>query len=395
MEYESLLKLHYKNYNEYLKAYESRYNNECATHLNFKIHDNNAFYLTNQEVLLLITKIMSVDKKLSKQIEKLPDIVLKQFSFQLLIDEIKQTNDIESVYSTKKEIKETYKKIIGGKNKGRFNGLVSKYLLFQTNGVIKLESCEDIRNLYNELVLDEVVEENKDNMPDGIIFRKDSVSVYSPTGKVIHTGLFPEEKIIMSMTNALNILNNNSINYLISSAVFHYMFAYIHPFYDGNGRMDRFISSYVISKNLNSLVAYKLSYTIKKHQKRYYEMFSDTNDIRNKGDITPFVISFLEMILEAEKELSRDIDKRIADLDYYSSKLSKMNLSETENKVAYVLLLAALFNEEGVSTSQIPDKSYNTAKKVLLRFEELGILRTETFGNKKLYDLDLNKLSEI
>ena len=106
--------------------------------------------------------------------------------------------------------------------------------------------------------------------------------------------MYPEDKIINAMTSALKILNDSSINYLISAAIFHYLFAYIHPFYDGNGRTDRFISSYVISKNLNPLVAYKFSYIVKKHQKQYYNMFSDTNDPRNRGDVTPFIIQFLD-----------------------------------------------------------------------------------------------------
>ena len=398
MKYESLLKLHYKDYNECLKAYDNRYNNECATHLNFRIQDNPAFFLTNQEVLLLSTKIMSVDKELSEIIGRFPEMALNQFTVQLLIDEIKQTNDIESVYSTKKEIQETYKKIESGENKGRFRGLISKYLKFQTKENIKLKSCEDIRNLYNELVLEEVVEEDKDNAPDGLIFRKDPVSVYSSTGKIIHNGVYPEDKIINSMSNALTVLNDESVNYLISAAIFHYMFAYIHPFYDGNGRMDRFISSYIISKNLNHLAAYKLSYIIKKHQTQYYEMFSDTNDIRNKGDLTPFIIQFLEFILEAEKELLQEVYRKITEIKYYVDKLNKFELNETEKEIAYFLLFVALFNSEGVPVSQlcsVSKKSNNTVRKAITHFNKLGIIREEISGNKKLYDLYLNKLAEI
>ena len=398
MEYESLLKLHYKNYNEYLMAYDSRFNNECATQLSFKIHDNIAFYLTNQEVLLLITNIMSMDKELTNKISGLPELALQNFTVQLLIDEIKQTNDIESVFSTKKEISETYKKIKSGENSGRFKGLISKYLKFQTNEEIKLESCEDIRKLYDELVLEEVVEDDKDNAPDGLFFRKDPVSIHSSTGKVIHNGLYPESIIINAMTNALAVLNDKSINYLISAALFHYMFAYIHPFYDGNGRMDRFISSYAISKNLNNLVAYKLSYTIKKHQKQYYEMFSDANDPRNKGDLTPFIIQFLEFVLEAEIELDQDVDRKISEIKYYLAKIEILNLNKTEEEFALFLLYLALFNAEGVTANNLSigsKKSYNTVRKAISHFEELGILRTEKSGNKKLYDLDLNELSLI
>ena len=196
MEYESLLKLSYKDPANISEIYQKRINNECATVLGFSVSSCDAFYLTNQEMLLLITKIMSVDRELSDKVSRLPNIALDQFTIQSLIDEIQQTNDIENVYSTKKEIRETYKRISKGENKGRFKGLVSKYLKFRINEEIKLETCEDIRTLYNELVLDEVLEEDKDNAPDGVIFRKDQVNVHTSTGKIIHSGIYPEAKII-------------------------------------------------------------------------------------------------------------------------------------------------------------------------------------------------------
>jgi Fic family protein len=400
MEYESLLKLNYKDPANISEIYQKRINNECATVLDFSVSSFDAFYLTNQEMLLLITKIMSVDRELSDKVARLPNIALNQFTIQSLIDEIKQTNDIENVYSTKKEIRETYKKISKGENKGRFKGLVSKYLKFRINEEIKLGTCEDIRTLYNELVLDEVLEEDKDNAPDGVIFRKDQVNVHTSTGKIIHSGVYPEAKIIDAMNKALKVLNDDNINYLVSAAIFHYMFAYIHPFYDGNGRTDRFISSYIISRNLNHLASYKFSYIIKKHQKQYYKMFSDTNDPRNKGDITPFIIQFLELILELEKELTEDIDKRVADLNYYSDKINTMNLGATEAEVAYVLLQNALFDDEGLTKHQIGDilhLSFNTISKAFDTIQSLNsnIIRCVKSGNRKLYDINLNELADM
>ncbi len=35
---------------------------------------------------------------------------------------------------------------------------------------------------------------------------------------------------------------------LVSIAVFHYLFGYVHPFYDGNGRMARYLSSIFCSE---------------------------------------------------------------------------------------------------------------------------------------------------
>ena len=392
MNYQSLLKLSYKDQAEYNSTYDARFNNV----IDFYIGENKAFYLNNQEMLLLITKIMAVDKELSEKTKQLPSIALERFTKQALVDEIKQTNDIENVYSTRKEIKDTFKRIERGEEKGRFNGLVSKYYKFQKGEQISLESCGDIRKLYDEIVLPEVVEEDKDNAPDGLIFRKEPVNVHTATGKIIHSGMYPEDKIINAMTSALKILNDDSVNYLVAAAVFHYLFAYIHPFYDGNGRTDRFISSYVISQNLNPLVAYKFSYIVKKHQSQYYKMFSEANDMRNKGDLTPFIIQFLEFILEVEKELVEDIENKILDLNFYSKKLENFNLSKTAKHIANVLLQNSLFDDEGLSVKQICDiehKAYNTVAKELLALDEIHIIRYMQVGNKKVFDVDLNQLT--
>ncbi|MFR7881399.1 MAG: Fic family protein [Christensenellales bacterium] len=83
----------------------------------------------------------------------------------------------------------------------------------------------------------------------------------------------PESKIIEYMNKALYILNNQSIDILIRVSLFHYYFGYIHPFYDGNGRINRFISSYILSKHFNEVIGFRLSMTIKENLTQYLEAF--------------------------------------------------------------------------------------------------------------------------
>lgn len=395
MDYKKLLTLSFTDETEYQKVYNLRINSESATVLDFEISGNQAFYVINQEIFMLVTKIASLDKDLQKKMSLLPNIAILQYTRQLLIDEIKQTNDIENVFSTKKQIKETLNKIEKNSFNGRFNGLIRKYQALGNNENISLNSCEDIRNLYDEIVLPEVIEEDLTDRPDGVLFRKNSVSIYSDSGKEIHVGSYPEDKIISNLTSALKILNDENVNYLVSVAVFHYLFAYIHPFYNGNGRTDRFISSYYISKYLNPLVAYRLSYIIKKHQSQYYKMFTETNDKRNKGDLTPFIIQFLEFVLEVERELCEEIENRINTTNYYATRIQELSLTELDDKIAFYLMLNALFDNEGLSISKlqkIVEKSYNTVKKSIDRLQIMNILRTEKSGKSTLYEIDLDKI---
>ena len=110
------------------------------------------------------------------------------------------------------------------------------------------------------------------------------------------------------MTKSLEFLNCDDVNILFRIAIFHYIFGYIHPFYDGNGRMSRFISSVLLYNNLNTkILAFRLSYTIKQNINEYYKAFKECNDPKNKGDLTPFVFMFFDIILKAMDNLEASL----------------------------------------------------------------------------------------
>lgn len=132
---------------------------------------------------------------------------------------------------------------------------------------------------------------------DGGIFRKDPVDIESEIGKIIHRGLYPEAKVIETMDVALKILHSQDFPFLVRLGLFHYFFAYIHPFYDGNGRTDRFITSYFLKKNFHLLLGLRRSVYIKRNRKAYYKLFEETDSEINRGDLTPFLQGFLKILL--------------------------------------------------------------------------------------------------
>lgn len=130
-----------------------------------------------------------MDKEIAKLSALLPKIALQQYINKCLIDEIVITNNIEGVYSTRKEIGEILDDL-EGESKNRFFGLVNKYAALQSKEDLSINTSQDIRNLYDEMFLSEMREEDPKDVPDGQIFRKSHVDVVSATQRVIHHGAY-------------------------------------------------------------------------------------------------------------------------------------------------------------------------------------------------------------
>ncbi len=400
MGYKVLSKVYYQDKDEYEKILTERLSSENTTFLNIKIHENEAFYCLNQEIYDLTFKIMELDKRVQVIKANLPGVAMEHFARKSLVDEIFLTNDIEGVRSTRKEIKiiinESEEPRKKEKNR-RFRGLVTKYMMLSDER-IELKTCQDIRKIYNELVLPEITEDDPNKIPDGQIFRKDLSEVTTKTQKVIRKGVYPEERIIDYMEKAIKILNDDSINILVRISVFHYLFGYIHPFYDGNGRTSRFISSYLLSTNLDDLIGYRLSYTIKENLNDYNDAFSICNNAKNKGDITPFIIKFLKIISIAFEKLYEALYDRKVILEEMLKKIGKVEsfCNEEMYSLCGYLVQAKLFSADGIVKSDLCELlkiSETTLRKRLKVIKEEGFLEEKRVGAYKLFAFALEKFN--
>lgn len=235
MEYLSLFKANYINGIDEKKLYDNRLNSMNTVHFSIKINDNPSFLCINKELTVLLEEIQFLNSKIiQKRFDSQTHLIKTWEIYHSLIEEIMISNEIEGVVSTKKEITELIN-IEKPKEYKRFYGMVKKYedIFFQEKEFTPISDTSKLRELYNDILLVDIQRDNPDNIPDGVIFRKEIVNVVSST-KTIHRGLYPESKIIEAMNSALSILNDNSLPYIVRAAVFHYFFGYIHPFYDEN-----------------------------------------------------------------------------------------------------------------------------------------------------------------
>ena len=252
---------------------------------------------------------------------------------------------------------------------------------------------------HDELVLKEVIEEEPKNQPYGSIFRANEVYVQNSYGKIIHKGVYPESEIIDFMNNALSILNNDDYNFLIRIAVFHYIFGYIHPFYDGNGRMSRFISSYLLSQKLQYLVSYKISNTIKENISSYDKSFKEANDEKNRGELTIFVIKFFNIIIKSLEDLCQSLDEGYNKLNFFKDKIIEHYANnDKKSEILYILMQNTLFGEEGLTVEELYSVSSLGKSKIrtfLRELEDEGMLYVTKDGKKNLYDVNLNAMSNL
>lgn len=404
MAYKTLDKLYYGKQDEYSKVFEERCHSPSTIHIDFEVAKQKCFLVQSSEVLALMYDILRLDKTVGMLGRSLPGKAIEQYSKKCLIDEIVLTNNIEGVQSSRKEIGDAlavleHQSERKGK-KMRFLGMVNRYFKFMSNEKVRIETCQDIRNIYDEIVLEEVVQENPNHAPDGEIFRKDQATLRTVTDRELHAGITPESSIIEHMERALAFLHDESIEPLYRICVFHYLLEYIHPFYDGNGRLGRFIMSYGILNSLEPILAFRISETIKENINVYYKAFKTCNDPKNKGDLTPFLIMMLSMIKDSEEDLAASLHQKHDDWTRGVRKITeKIKLeSEKELRLYDVLLQAALFSELGIPREDLQSHmklSAATLRKDLKAIEDKGLLESARVGRRLYYRISLEKLNSL
>lgn len=401
MKYVLLSKLYYKNNSNWKAEYDLRFNSPSSRHLGFNIKEYNhaksypAFFCYTEDIAQTQSEITHYLVKLIKLINNIPYAGIQQVLHDSLIDEIRFNNEIEGVRSTRKEIERAFLEEDTPKQYVRLWGIVNKYRKIIDNIPIPLRTCEDIRNLYNDFIFEEIKRDNHKNLPDGKLFRKEIVEIVTETNKVIHTGVFPEKNIISMMNKALEILYDNTIPNLIRISIFHYLFGYIHPFYDGNGRMSRFITSYFVAKEIHQIVAMRLSIMIKANKRKYYALFEQANSNINCGDLTPFIIQSLNLILETIKSSYENLYSKLKRFNELVQKLDKFIKAnkfddDLRERIYFILLQGSIFSSSGPSIDELASTLDKSRKTIQKRINEIPSDNLIINKNDRPYRYKLN-----
>lgn len=306
----------------------------------------------------------------------------------MLSQELQSTNELEGVKSSKEQIVKTTKKMLDDcnkfkLNKDRFKNVIKSYFELKEGHLNSPLDSQDCRKIYDAVTSDGI---SKDDFPDGKYFRKDLTYVYK-NNKEIHRGISDGERtegiIINKIDDLLDFMNRSNINLhkLIKIAISHYYFGYVHPFYDGNGRTGRFISSIFLKRDYSWLTAMSLSQGCNKNRSKYLSIFYQANQISSQGEINHFVDEFLSIILSGQQNIIENLMQKTDLLNSITKKIKtdEILLTHDEKNIMGVMAQEYHFNSsrDGVGVKELKEifpYTDNTIRKKLKELHEKDLI---------------------
>jgi len=228
-------------------------------------------------------------------------------------------------------------------------------------------------------------------------YRKREMSVISgrETREKIHYIAPPQEDVTNEMEKLFDYVNSSQDNSYVKSAIAHLWFVVVHPYDDGNGRLARAITNYVLSKELGIDHKYfSISSAVKSDLNGYYEVLDRSNNLEYNRDF-----DFTEWISWHTKMIKRAVDislkniEIVVDKTKFWDRVRDAALNKDQIKVLNRLLDVGQGNFKGGLTNKkyrsITDTTQLTASRHIRDLVEKGFLfEIEGFGGRSTrYDV--------
>lgn len=311
------------------------------------------FIATPRCVCMLTQKVLLAERQVSAMWRSIPRVMRWNYIYHAISEELLATNEMEGVRSTRKETEAAVAaarqaRTEGDMEKARFGEFAKLYLNLTNRDVELPKTLEDIRDIYDKIALDEIDDKNR---PDGELFRKGDVEVQGPHGTVIHSGVSSEARISALLAQMMDLARSDTIPFLQRAIASHFLFEYIHPFYDGNGRTGRYLLALYLSNDLTLPTVLSLSRTIAENKNEYYKAFTEAEDKLNSGELTFFVYTILGLIERAQESLIEELGVKIDQLDKATVLRDELRREHALSTNA-TLLLYAVMQEELFDTTK-------------------------------------------
>lgn len=389
MAYDPLRKLFYmdgssQRYERSERLAKARIEAESTFRTGIRKGSDEFFLAVPRELSVLNEQVLRHERKISACLRELPLVARRATVCGLVIDEVVSTNDMEGVYSTRRQINE----LLHGQQAGsdvpdrrRFRELAKLYLdLFDAQPSMP-QTPGDVRGIYERVMQGEPLEDA--DRPDGRVFRRGEVEVVGSGGKAVHAGLYPESAITEAIERMLALANSDELPQTYGAIVAHFLFEYAHPFYDGNGRTGRYLLALHLSRPLSTLTTLSLSRVLAQNRAAYYRSFREAEHTLNHGELTHFVVNILENVRLAQGELDETLTRKRDGLDVVMAALEgfqgRHGLSRKEVDIVLLLAQLSLFAAFPEATqeevAQHVGLSVQQSRTYTKRLQEAGIIR--------------------
>ena len=198
----------------------------------------------------------------------------------------------------------------------------------------------------------------------------------------VHYLALPSKLIEKDINNLLKWIETSEENTYIKSAIAHLWFVSIHPYDDGNGRIARAITDYILSTKENIQTDFKLysvSTAINNERKAYYDTLDRTTNlfINRDFDFTPWLKWHLKILNLAMIDTHYLIEYLIEKTKFWD-RHREDNLNERQVKVLNKILDIGNENfEGGINTKKymaITKKSKATVVRDIQELVEKGCI---------------------
>jgi len=355
----------------------------------FKIYDEEFYFVETKWIKKELGKIKKYWKDPSNLLQKK---FLKNLLIDTLIAEAFHSSSIEGAHSTKKRTEEIIKKNLKPKNKSE---------IMIMNNFRALEYIKDKNNPIDEkmiLKLHSIVSNNTVKENEKGVFRNDAVDIVNQHGKVIFTptgNIKKMQKMIKCLIDFVNSeddgIGNDYIEKIYKIIIFHFLFGYIHPFFDGNGRVVRILFAYLLKNNEYDMFFYiSLSEIINngKNRKKYEEAFLKTE--RNGNDLTYFFYFMIDVMKEALETLKKRIFLYLKE-DIIKEKIRQNNFIITKKQEIIIKIISKEHNNY-IHIDTISKKmklSKQTVRKHLKTLIDYKLINKKRIGRKVFYELNI------
>jgi len=165
--------------------------------------------------------------------------------------------------------------------------------------------------------------------------------------------------------------------------------AYLHPYFDGNGRTARLLHLwYLVQQGFSSTLFYAFSKHINNSENKYYNSFlaiEENYKISKLLDMTPFIRYFKENVYDKIDFASYEMPA----LQIFTQAMSNGKITEKERDLWNFVFSA--YGESQFSTKQLEkdfgNAAYATIRSFVLKFEKLGLLASQPLGNRVKYSI--------